>query len=112
MSEIIHEFLVQGSEIAPYKVVFKKNGPNLKATCNCRAGMNRLLCKHRLSILDGDTKAVVSDNTDQVHEIASWLTGSNLGNAISEVVALEVEKKAIDEKIKRAKKIVAAELIP
>jgi hypothetical protein len=112
MSEIIREFLVQGSDLSPYKVVFKKNGPDLKASCSCRAGVNRLLCKHRLSILDGDKKAVVSENTNQVIEVASWLAGSNVGDAISEVVALESEKKLIEEKIKRAKNIVAKALIP
>jgi SWIM zinc finger len=111
MSEVIREFLVQGSESSPYKVVFKKTGSDLKATCSCRAGVNRLLCKHRLSILDGDKGAVDSENTDQVIEVASWLTGSNVGEAISEVVALEAEKKLIEEKIKRAKKLVAKALI-
>lgn len=111
MSEIIREFLVQGSEIFPYKVIFKRNGTDLKATCNCRAGINGLLCKHRLSILDGDKCAVVSENANQVSEVASWLEGSNVAEAISEIVSLEVEKKLIEEKIKRAKKLVAKTLI-
>jgi hypothetical protein len=110
MSEVIREFLVQGSGPSPYKVAFKKNGPDLTATCSCRAGVNRLLCKHRLSILDGDNGAVVSENTNQVTEVASWLKGSTVGEAISEVVALEAEKKLIEEKIKRAKKLVAKAL--
>lgn len=73
--------------------------------------MNRLLCEHRLSILDGDEGAVVNENTDQVIEVASWLTGNNVGDAISGVVASEAEKKLIEEKIKRAKKLVAKALI-
>ena len=83
MSEIIREFLVQGSEPTPYKVVFRKDGAELKADCTCRAGVNKLLCKHRLSILDGDKGAVVSDNFDQVAEVVSWLAGSKVGQAIS-----------------------------
>lgn len=111
MSEIIREFLVQGSEPAPYKVVYKWNGTDLKAHCSCRAGVNGLLCKHRLSILDGDKGSVVSENSNQVAEVASWLAGSSVGEAISEVVSLEAEKKNIEEKIKRAKKLVAKLLI-
>ena len=49
----------------------------------------------------------MSENTDQVAEVASWLAGSNVGEAISEVVALEAEKKLIEEKMKRAKTLVA-----
>lgn len=112
MSELIREFLVQGSEPSPYKVVFRKEGTNLKATCNCKAGVNGMLCKHRLSILDGEKGAVVSENPDQVAEVASWLAGSNVAGAISEVVSLEVQKKQIEAKIKRAKKMVADALTP
>lgn len=112
MSELVREFLVQGSEPSPYKVVFRKDGGNLKATCNCKAGVNGMLCKHRLSILDGDKGAVVSENPDQVVEVASWLAGSNVADAISEVVSLEAQKKQIEAKIKRAKKMVADALTP
>jgi len=111
MSEIIHEFLVQGSESSPYKVTFRKAGVEIKADCTCRAGVNRILCKHRLSILDGDNRAVTSDNLGQVKEVASWLSGSTVGTAIAEVVSLEAEKKVIEAKIKLAKKLVAKALI-
>ncbi|MEO8616895.1 MAG: hypothetical protein ABI600_17275 [Luteolibacter sp.] len=112
MSDLIREFLVQGSEETPYKVVFKKNGPNLTALCNCRAGVMGQLCKHRLAILYGDNTAVVGNSTAEVAEVASWLEGSNVADAISEVVSLEAQKKHIETKIKRAKKLVAEALLP
>ena len=111
MFEAIREFMVQGSQPEPYKVVFKKNGSDLRASCSCRAGVNGLLCKHRLSILNGDMSAVVSENIDQVTEVNSWLDGSNVAAAIAEVVALESEKKLIEDRLKRVKKLVAKALI-
>jgi len=111
MSQDTREFLVQGSEPLPYKVLFKKSGEKLNATCTCRAGQMGQLCKHRLSILNGDKSAVVSENTDQVAEVTSWLEGSNVAEAISEVVSLEAEKKRIEGKLKIAKKLVAKALI-
>jgi uncharacterized Zn finger protein len=111
MSEIIREFLVQGSETIPYKVVFRKNGTDLRATCSCRAGVMGQLCKHRLAILDADKSAIVGENGDQVTEVASWLKGSNIAESVSEVVTLEAEKKIIEEKIKRAKKLLAKALL-
>lgn len=111
MSGVIREFLVQGSEPSPYKVVFKKIGTDLKADCSCRAGTNKILCKHRLSILNGDKGAVVSKNVDQVAEVASWLAGSTVAEAMSEVISLESQKKFIEAKIKLAKKLVARALI-
>jgi hypothetical protein len=112
MSALIREFLVQGSDPSPYKVRFKKNGDDLKATCSCKAGISGMLCKHRLSILDGDKSAVISDNADQVAEVSSWLEGSKVADAISEVVSLEAQKKQIETNIKRAKKLIAEMLIP
>jgi hypothetical protein len=108
----IREFLVQGSDPLPYKVIFKKDGGDLKATCTCKAGSNGILCKHRLSILDGEKGAIISGNENHVEEVASWLSGSKVGAAISEVLALEGQKKLLEAKIKHAKKMIAAALIP
>ena len=112
MNIVTREFLVNGSEPLPYKVVFLKNGRHLMATCSCKAGAMGMLCKHRLAILDGNRSAVVSDNSDQVVEVASWLPDSSVGEAISELVSLEDQKKKIEAKIKRAKKVVADALLP
>jgi uncharacterized Zn finger protein len=104
MNNIIHEFMVQGSEPEPYKVVFKKNSANLKATCSCRAGMMGQMCKHRLMIMGGDNSAIVSDNGEKVIEVVLLLVGSQAGEAFANVKSLESEKKLIDERIKKAKK--------
>jgi len=110
MSDLLREFLVQGSDPNPYKVVFRRTENEVKANCNCRAGVNGLLCKHRLAILDGDGRAVVSGNLSEVEEVASWVADSPVAQAISEVVALEAQKKDLEEKIKNAKKQVAKAL--
>lgn len=111
MSEDTRQFLVQGSQPLPYQVVFRKSGKNLNASCGCRAGIMGQLCKHRLSILNGDKSAVVSDNVDQVSEVVAWLVGSYVAEVISEVVLLEAEKKLIENKLKKAKKLLTSTLI-
>jgi VWFA-related protein len=59
------EFLVQGSSLEPYEVVFKKRADaNLSAYCTCMAGLNGSHCKHRINILKGVTKDVVQDISD------------------------------------------------
>lgn len=68
------------------------------------------LCKHRLSILNGD-KSAITDNSDQVSEIVSWLEGSNVAELISEIISLEAEKKRIETKLKSAKKMMAKALM-
>lgn len=107
----VREFQVQGSDPAPYKVIFKANDGQIKASCTCRAGVMGQLCKHRLSILNGDSSAVVSPNASEVADVVSWLEGSNLAEAISVAVQLEAEKKLLEERLKSAKKAIAKALI-
>ena len=69
---LVLEFLVQGSDPTPYKVTFTIDQGDTKATCTCKAGLIGILCKHRLSLLDGEKGALVSDNSDhQNYKITS-----------------------------------------
>lgn len=111
MPKLSHEFLIQGSEPAPYKVVVEKDGSILKASCTCRAGIFGQLCKHRLLLLNGSTDGIVSPNAADACEVASWLAGSNVAAAISDLLTLEAEKQALETRIKRAKKVVAMALM-
>jgi uncharacterized Zn finger protein len=82
-------FLVKGSSKDPYELIFIKDGDSLTAICNCPAGTYGNFCKHRISILDGDAKAIVSDNADQVTKVITWLTGTDVEEALTEVRAAE-----------------------
>ena len=83
MEQIV--FLVKGSSTDPYEVTFIKDGASLTAICTCPAGTYGNFCKHRISILDGSTKSVSSDNVDQVAMVAGWLSGTDVGTALSEL---------------------------
>ena len=56
-------FQVKGSSAEPYDITFIKDGDSLTALCSCPAGQFGNFCKHRMAILDGNTKAVVSENS-------------------------------------------------
>lgn len=47
-------FFVQGSEDDPYKLEFEVLNGDIIFTCNCAAGRNFQLCKHRLSLIEED----------------------------------------------------------
>ena len=74
-------FLVKGSSKDPYEVIFIKDGDSLTAICNCPAGTYGNFCKHRISILDGNAKAIVSDNTDQATKVITGLAGTDVEEA-------------------------------
>lgn len=94
-------FKVQGSQPEPYTVVFKRNGLNLACLCNCQAGVNGLYCKHRLNLLKGDFKGVVSGTREAATMVQSWLPGTKIEKALEGVNAAadQVElAKAVFEK--------------
>ncbi len=94
MEELI--FLVKGSSADPYEVTFIKDGSSLTAICTCPAGTYGNLCKHRISILDGNTKSISSDNADQAATVVGWLPGTDVEAALSEM--REAEKITDPEK--------------
>jgi hypothetical protein len=87
----MHElsFLVKGSSAEPYEVTFIKDGDSLTALCSCPAGQYGNFCKHRISILEGDGKAIVSDNAGRVATIIRWLHGTDVAAALSEFREIE-----------------------
>ena len=94
MEELI--FLVKGSSAEPYEVTFIKDGTSLTAICTCPAGTYGNYCKHRISILDGNTEAISGDNVDQAATVVGWLHGTDVEAALSEL--REAEKIAGPEK--------------
>lgn len=96
------EFKVQGSSPEPYNIIFRKAGNNLTALCDCPAGMNRLYCKHRFNILNGIADGIVSENTEQVSIVESWLPGTDIDVALQEV---KIAKKNLDEAKKQLSKL-------
>lgn len=99
MEELI--FLVKGSSADPYEVTFIKDGASLTAICTCPAGTYGNFCKHRISILDGNAQAITSDNADQAATVVSWLSGTDVEAALSEMRAAEKiagpDKKALND---------------
>jgi len=98
MQELV--FLVKGSSAEPYEVTFIKDGASLTALCTCPAGTYGNFCKHRISILDGNTKAILSDNAEQAAIVLGWLPDTDVEAALSEMRKAEKiadpEKKALN----------------
>ncbi|MBE3063506.1 MAG: SWIM zinc finger family protein [Spirochaetes bacterium] len=98
-------FLVQGSAADPYTVTFKQRSPgNLSAYCTCPAGEKGTFCKHRLGILRGEARGIVSPNAADVARVRSWLAGSDVEAAIAAVEACEDAVTRAESDLAKAKK--------
>ncbi len=101
-------FEVQGSAQLPYEVIFvKRSEKKLSAYCSCPAGKNGQYCKHRINILEGITKGIVSQNETDVQTIQSWLPSTDVEAAIAKMRELEKEAEKIKKALSSAKKDVA-----
>lgn len=78
-------FLVKGSSSEPYELTFIKDGDSLTALCSCPAGTFGNLCKHRVSILDGQTESVSSDYASKVSTVTDWLVGTDVEAALTQL---------------------------
>lgn len=92
-------FLVKGSSKDPYEVIFIKEGDSLTAICNCPAGTYGNVCKHRVNILDGNTQSLSSNNSDDVATVVTWLVGSDVEVALTQLRTAEksTDKEAIND---------------
>lgn len=102
MAQIV--FQVQGSAAEPYTVIFSQIDGGLSASCSCPAGEMGQHCKHRISILNGDTNEVINSNPADVETIKSWLSGSPLETALHAVLAADKTLESAKKELQRAKK--------
>lgn len=103
-------FRVQGSASEPYTVNFSKDGDNLSAHCDCKAGLMRQHCKHRLNILAGDASSLVSGNEADIATVREWLEGSDVQKYIEAVHMAERDLWTAQAKFRAAKKALARAL--
>ncbi len=112
--EILDEYVfqVKGSSAEPYTVRFiRRSEDNIAAYCDCMAGQKGMHCKHRIRILQGNTKDIISENADEVKHVASWLPGSDIENTLQKIEALEIEIAKIKKQLAAAKKELAQKLL-
>ena len=100
-------FKVQGSSDEPYDVVFHAVDGVMVASCTCRAGVFGQLCKHRVQLLSGDSKQVVSGNESEVIQLSELLQNSGLKSVLDDISQLEVIYQQLSKQLKSSKKQLA-----
>ena len=97
-------FVMQVSSNTPHRTVtICKDGKKITAHCTCESGWADALCKHRLSILVGQFKWVISGNIASVKHVRAWAMATDVGPAI---VQLFRAQKSLQEAKLKLQKIV------
>ncbi|MBL9154512.1 MAG: SWIM zinc finger family protein [Verrucomicrobiales bacterium] len=110
MKPFERQFRVQGSAATPYTVRITYSDGNFRAYCDCQAGQNGLLCKHRTSIILGNAEGLVSGSED-LDEVRSWAKESNILEYFAQLETLERQESEIKAVIKTLRKQIGRELI-
>jgi hypothetical protein len=100
-------FAVQGSAAQPYQVKFQHHAGRVAASCTCPAGIFQDICKHRVMILNGITKGIVSDNTAAVPQVQQWIVGTEVGAALAEMTSLEAQIDQLKKDLKNVRRTIA-----
>ena len=99
-------FAVQGSAAQPYQVKFQEHAGRVAASCTCPAGIFQDLCKHRIMILNGITKGIVSDNVAAVAQVQSWISGTGVATALAEMTSIESQIDQLKKQLVKVKKTI------
>lgn len=69
-------------------------------------------CKHRISIIEGSTANIVSDNLQDIKTVLSWLPGSQLAESLEILRKEESEYEKAKNRVSAAKKNLAKTMRP
>ncbi len=72
------KFVIRGSAGNSYTISSRKKTDRLLMSCTCMAGQNRIWCKHRASILNGEVSALLAGNVEDIKVLAAWANGSSV----------------------------------
>lgn len=87
-----------------YAVIFKFDKLT-SISCTCQAGLNNLLCKHRLNLMDGDITALVNKSDASVlPEVLGKIDKTKVSALYTDLNAIEAELKTLEATRKKLRK--------
>lgn len=96
-------FKYQGSAAEPYTVAFSRQADTLNAICSCPAGANGQLCKHVLSLLQGNAARFADRDEKALAELRALRVGTVAEQALMCYLAAEKASRDSAQQVKFAK---------
>ena len=97
------KFYIQGSAINPYEIVFNTDN-GITASCSCPAGEKKIMCKHVLSLIEGDTTNLLQEKSDALQLLRDAFLASEAKSTYDEWQSCVKELAIIDRKTKKSKR--------
>lgn len=83
------------------------HGGKVRASCTCRAGELRKLCKHQIGILSGQADLLMSPSNEirgELHNLVTQIADTEYAELIAEMLAANAELKEQKKRLDRAKR--------
>ena len=88
-----------------YTVVFKIENDLISINCNCKAGLLKTLCKHRMNLLGGDISAMADKSEEKaLADILSKISKTKISDLYTELNNVELEIQKFDLLRKKLRK--------
>lgn len=88
-----------------YDVDFEISDNEIKINCNCKAGSLKMMCKHRLNLLDGDISSINRPSDVKIlKEILSKIDRDKIDRLFTNLHTLEKEIKRLNREKSNLKK--------
>ncbi len=91
---------------ATYTISVEWNDKDLTVACNCKAGLLGDWCRHKNSLLNGDTAILVVK--EDLTDVLKWVRSSPVHAVMSDIQAAEMQQKEAEMSLKSAKAKVQA----
>ena len=92
-----------------YTVTFELS-ETISIKCSCKAGLSKLLCKHRLDLLSGDIKALDANDVNVYREIMQSLDKDRVNNLLSLCDSIDEQIRQLEAQRKKIKKEIGIRL--
>jgi hypothetical protein len=89
MSEKLHFAVLSSDGVTRYAVEAYPTASGVRFTCDCRAGQNNQVCKHRVMLALGDCSRLIEGDAGEVRSLQAMLTPSNMLAAFRQLHELE-----------------------
>jgi hypothetical protein len=88
-----------------YTVTFMIENNLTSINCNCRAGQVKMLCKHRLSLLDGDISSLADESQISIlSKTLELISKEKISDLYTELNQIESELKKLNSLKKKLRK--------
>jgi uncharacterized Zn finger protein len=111
MEDKLHFICASSSGEGNYNIVAYQTENGVRLSCDCQAGVNGMMCKHRLAVMTGSTNKFSRCRPEDIASLKLMLDGHPCWSIMDAIKGLEAEAERVKKAIAAEKKGLARSLM-